>query len=79
MGYDSNQTTGERAQSQNASEGTIQLDAETLQRVDYALEGTIDVDLSNLSADDKLTLLIERYNRKTKERNRLEETDDQRT
>ena len=43
------------------------LDQETLQRIDYALEGTIEMDLSKLDPDDKLTLLIERYNRKIRE------------
>lgn len=43
------------------------LDAETVRRIEYALEGTVAVDVSKLSADDKLTLLIERYNRKLRE------------
>jgi hypothetical protein len=46
---------------------SIEIDRETLHRIDYALDGTIDVDLSNLSVDDKLTLLIERYNRKLRQ------------
>ena len=51
------------------------LDQETLQRIDYALEGTIDVDISKLDPDDKLTLLIERYNRKIRELKELKAED----
>lgn len=48
-----------------------QLDPETVARIDNALEGTIDVDIGNLSPDDKLSLLIDRYNRKMRELQQL--------
>ena len=43
------------------------LDPETVRRIEHALEGTVEIDVSKLSADDKLTLLIERYNRKLRD------------
>lgn len=48
-----------------------QLDPETVDRIEYALEGTVNVDVSKLSPDDMLTLLIERYNRKIRELQQL--------
>jgi hypothetical protein len=50
---------------------STRLDQETIKRIDHALEGTIQVDISKLSPDDKLTLLIERYNRKCRELDQL--------
>jgi hypothetical protein len=79
MGFDPRQSNNEAIDEKRNNERHLQLDQETLKRVDYALEGTIDVDLSSLSPDDKLTLLIERYNRKTKKLRQLEGEDSQRT
>jgi hypothetical protein len=55
--------------------GSIEIDPETLSRIDYALKGTIDVDISKLPPDDKLALLIERYNRKVRELEQAEHHD----
>ena len=53
------------------------LDPETVKRTEYALEGTIHIDVSALSPDDKLMLLIERYNRKTRELQQLRNDEEQ--
>lgn len=61
---------------QNVESGQYpRLDPQTVARIDNALEGTLRVDIANLSPDDKLTLLIERYNRKMRELQRLKGSD----
>lgn len=57
---------------ESSHESHPQLDPETVRRIEYALEGTVDVDVTKLSPDDKLTLLIERYNRKLREFQEME-------
>ncbi|AUV80577.1 hypothetical protein C2R22_01955 [Salinigranum rubrum] len=68
-------TGSQDASTDSDKSSAIKLDRETLRRVDHALNGTIDVDLSKLDPDDKLTLLIERYNRKMRELNNLKAQD----
>lgn len=69
MGYNPGSSTQESSE----QERQLQLDPETVKRIEYALEGTMDVDISSLSLDDKLTLLIERYNRKVREMGQYDE------
>jgi hypothetical protein len=70
-------TSSDRSEDQRSTDElqSVRIDPETLKRIDYALEGTIEVDVSALSPDDKLTLLIERYNRREQ---KMEENSDSR-
>ncbi|WP_276249172.1 hypothetical protein [Haladaptatus sp. YSMS36] len=70
MGIGPSNRIGE-ANSDQDDFGHPRLDPETVNRIEYALNGTVDVDVSKLSSDDKLTLLIERYNRKLRELQQL--------
>ena len=73
MGYNPGSSTQESSEQERKLKRQLQLDPETIKRIEYALEGTLDVDISSLSLDDKLTLLIERYNRKVREMEQYEE------
>lgn len=77
MGIDPRRSADDSTDERREHDQHPRLDSETLKRIEYALKGTIDVDVTNLSPDDKLALLIERYNRKTKELRRLKESDSQ--
>lgn len=68
MGFRSNSPTDETANDSTRAEPAT-LDGETVERIENALEGTVNVDVSKLSADDKLALLIERYNRMIRDSN----------
>ncbi|MFC6942983.1 hypothetical protein ACFQE8_24000 [Salinirubellus sp. GCM10025818] len=72
MGLRSNDRPNESSD-EHHREQPATLDAETVRRIEHALEGTVEVDVSKLSADDKLTLLIERYNRKLRDDRRQAE------
>ena len=74
MGFDPRNSANESSGEHRGSNQSLQLDPETVKRIDYALKGTMDVDISGISLDDKLTLLIERYNRKTRELQQLKTT-----
>jgi hypothetical protein len=67
MGFDPRSSEGTKKNSVKEGSQHSQLDPETITRIDNALQGTIEVDIANLSPDDKLTLLIDRYNRKMRE------------
>lgn len=74
MGFNSRSPTRE-VETETDQGSPTTLDHETLRRMDHALEGTINVDVSKLDPDDKLTLLIERYNRKIRELQELKSQD----
>lgn len=65
MGFDPRKREEADHSSQDPSEDYPRLDPKTVARIDNALQGTISVDISKLSADDKLSLLIDRYDRMT--------------
>ena len=74
MEFNSN-TRSQNAGGEHARGSPATLDQETIQRIDHALEGTINADVSKLDPDDKLILLIERYNRKIRELNKIKAED----
>ncbi|MFC6723179.1 hypothetical protein ACFQE1_01980 [Halobium palmae] len=65
MGFDPRPEKTEQDSESNPDQYP-RLDPKTIARIDKALEGTINVDLTKLSADDKFSLLIDRYDRKAR-------------